>query len=140
MSEYKRGDRVVVNSGNVRGVAGTVVAQSKVTRSLTIKLDMPNDRERVVNVMPYEVQREEVWNETHPPTDEPDMKDDGLFQPPQLLFPEEEKLTLRDELAARALPGLIAKYGDNADGQPLWLTDKAYRLADAMLVSRKRKL
>jgi hypothetical protein len=52
----------------------------------------------------------------------------------------QDVLTLRDQLALGALPGLIAQYGDNSNGNPLWLTDKAYRVADAMLVSRKRNL
>lgn len=66
-STYKRGDRVVVNCANIRGIAGKVLAQSKSTKSLSIQLD---DRAHAINVMPYEVQREEVWLQTHDPNQE----------------------------------------------------------------------
>lgn len=70
MSVYSRGDRVVVNTGRIRGVGGTIVgwtgAPTGRQRELIVKLDLPKDLDRVVHVMPYEVQRKEVWKQTHP--------------------------------------------------------------------------
>lgn len=51
---YKVNDRVVVNSGGVKNVSGTVRAVSRRTGGLTVNLDRPAGTR--VNVMPYEVQ------------------------------------------------------------------------------------
>jgi hypothetical protein len=67
-SDYTRGDRVVVNSGHLKAAPGKVLTQSMRTRGLTVFLDAKrrDGRDHVVNVMPYEVQREEIWKQTHP--------------------------------------------------------------------------
>lgn len=63
MSEYKSGDRIVANVTGYVGKPGKVIRQSKVTQALTVQLD---GLEHETSLMPYELQREEVWKQTHP--------------------------------------------------------------------------
>jgi hypothetical protein len=63
-----QGDRVVINATNsrlgnsLRGVGATVIKQDASTLVIRVK---PDGRRYPVEVLPYEVQREEVWNQTH---------------------------------------------------------------------------
>lgn len=54
MNSFQLKDRVIVNSGAVKGVSGKIVARSACTSNLTVLLDDG----QTVNVMPYEVRHE----------------------------------------------------------------------------------
>ena len=57
------GDRIVANIPGYVGKSGKVIGQSEVTLALTVQLDGVAHE---LILMPYEVQREEFWKQTHP--------------------------------------------------------------------------